>query len=96
MPNAIPSIVYALCAATSIACAIMLYRGFARSGARFLLWSSLCFVCLALNNAMLFVDLVIFPDHDLIFLSIGLPVWRSLAALVGLVLLIYGLVWDVE
>ena len=90
------SAVYILCALTSAACAAMLLRGYLRSRARFLLWSSLCFVCLALNNAMLFVDLVIFPDHDLIFLSIGLPVWRSLAALVGLVLLIYGLVWDVE
>ncbi len=82
--------VYVLCALTSIACAVMLFRGYYRSRARLLLWSSLCFVGLAINNIMLFVDKVLVPDTELF-------VWqRSTAALVGLVLLIYGLIWESE
>ncbi len=31
--------IYPLCAITSLACAVLLYRGFRKSGARLLLWS---------------------------------------------------------
>jgi hypothetical protein len=82
--------VYFLSAITSLACALMLFRGYLRSQTRLLLWSSLCFVGLTLNNFLLFFDLVIIPDVDL-----SLPIWRSIAALAGLMLLIYGLIWDV-
>lgn len=88
--------VYILCALTSIACAVMLIRGYLRSQARFLLWSSLCFVGLAINNAMLFVDKVVFPDRDFGFVGIGLGGWRGVVALLGLLILVYGLIWDTE
>lgn len=81
------TIVYALCGLTSIVCAVLLLRGFASSGARLLLWAGLCFVGLAVNNVLLFVDLRVVPDMDL-------SVWRSLPALAGLALLVYGLVWE--
>jgi hypothetical protein len=81
--------VYVLCAATSVACAVLLLRGYARSRARFLLWSSLCFVGLGLNNALLVVDKVMLPKIDL-------SVWRTTPALVGLALLLFGLIWDAE
>ncbi len=81
--------VYILCALTSLACAVMLWRGYHRSRARFLLWSSLCFVGLAMNNALLIVDLRVLPAVDL-------SMWRTLPALVGIALLVYGLVWDAE
>ena len=80
-------VVYVLCALTSVACAVMLFRGYVQNRARFLLWSSLCFVCLALNNILLFINLVIIPTVDL-------SMWRSLSALAGVALLLYGLVWD--
>jgi hypothetical protein len=83
--------VYALCALTSIACAVMLLRGYVRSRARFLLWSSLCFVALAVNNVLLFVDNVIYRDVEWIS-----PAWRSGVALLGIALLLYGLIWDAE
>ena len=83
--------VYALCALTSIACAVMLLRGYVRSRSRFLLWSSLCFAALTVNNVLLFIDNVIYPDVEWIS-----PAWRSGAALIGLVLLLYGLIWDAE
>ncbi len=81
------TIVYALCALTSLLCAGLLVRGYLQTGARLLLWASLCFTGLALNNVLLFVDLRVVP-------SIDLSVWRSLPALAGVVALIYGLVWD--
>jgi hypothetical protein len=52
--------VYVLCAATSVACAVLLLRAYARTGAHLLLWSGLCFVCLGANNVLLFLDLVWF------------------------------------
>lgn len=79
--------VYALCALTSIACAVLLLRGYAAGRVRLLLWAGLCFVGLALNNVLLFIDMRVIPDLDL-------SVWRSLPALGGLLLLVYGLVWE--
>ncbi len=80
--------VYFLSAVTSLACALMLFRGYIRNRTPLLLWSSLCFVGLTVNNFLLYIDLVVVPGFDL---SIG----RSLSALAGLALLIYGLIWDV-
>lgn len=81
-------IVYALSGITSLACALLLLRSYARNQTRLLLWSSLCFFGLALNNFLLFIDLVIVPELDLL-------IWRNMAALLGLALLLYGLIWDV-
>ena len=81
--------VYLLCAVTSLACAVLLLRGYLRSRVRLLLWSCLCFVGLALNNILLVVDLIILPEGDLSLL-------RNLPALVGLALLVFGLIWEAE
>lgn len=78
--------VYLLCAATCCVCAALLLRGYRRNALPLLLWSGLCFIGLALENAWLFVDFIVFPHIDL-----SLP--RSLFALTGLGLLLYGLVW---
>lgn len=80
--------VYVLCALTALACAALLLRGYFRSAARLLLWSSLCFFALGLNNIILFVDKVLLgPETDLVL-------WRSIVAFLGLLVLIYGLVWE--
>lgn len=81
------TLVYALCALTSLACAVLLLRGYARNRVRLLLWSGLCFAGLALNNIILLVDMRVVPDLDL-------SVWRTLPALAGIVILLYGLVWE--
>ena len=81
------TLVYVLCALTCLACAVLLLRGYAQNGVRLLLWVGLCFVGLALNNVLLVVDVRMVPDVDL-------SLWRSLPALAGLMLLIYGLVWE--
>lgn len=80
-------VVYILCAATSGLCAVLLLRGYAKSHARLLFWSGLCFAGLALNNVLLIVDVRIVP-------AIDLSAWRTIPALIGISLLIYGLVWE--
>lgn len=79
--------VYVLCALTSLACAVLLLRGYFQNRVRLLLWAGLCFAGLALNNILLFVDVRVVPEMDL-------SIWRSLPALAGLLLLVYGLVWE--
>ncbi|MBN1203746.1 MAG: hypothetical protein JXB05_02335 [Myxococcaceae bacterium] len=81
--------VYILCALTSLACAVLLLRGYGRSGLRLLLWSGLCFVALSLSNVLLFVDLVVVQGIDL-------SLWRSALALVGVATLLYGLIWEAQ
>jgi len=80
-------VVYSLCALTSIVCAVLLIQGFLRTRSRLLLWSSLCFVGLVVNNLLLVVDRIFVPDIDLYTL-------RSFSALVALTLLVYGLIWE--
>ena len=81
--------VYLLCALASVVCALMLFRAFLRTQMRLLLWSSLCFAGMCVNNVLLFIDLVVIPDLDL-----GLVPVRIGVALVGATLLLYGLIWD--
>ena len=80
--------VYLLCAATSIACATLLLRGYVRQRTRLLLWSSLCFGLLAINNALLFIDLIVVP------VTVDLTLWRGLTALGGVSILLFGLLWE--
>jgi hypothetical protein len=79
-------VVYILCAATSILCAVLLFRSYLGSRARLLLWSSLCFVGLALNNILLILDLY-FVSTDLFYV-------RTLVALGAMLMLLYGLIWS--
>jgi len=81
-------IVYVLCAATSILCALLLLRGYLRTRTRLLMWSTWCFVGLAINNILLFLDLAIFPD------TIDLRLIRAASALAGMLLLVVGLIWE--
>lgn len=80
------SVVYALCALTSSACALLLLRAYLANPAKLLLWSSLCFVGLAINNTLLFVDLVVVP-------SVDLALYRDLSAAAAVMLLLFGLIW---
>jgi hypothetical protein len=80
--------VYILCAITSILCAVLLLRGYRATRTRLLFWASLCFVFLAINNVILYFDLVILPPE------IDLFWYRNVAALIGMLLLLFGLTWD--
>ena len=82
--------IYALCALTSMLCAGLLLRGYRRNGYRLLLWSGLCFAGMTVNNLLLILDRVFFPD------SIDLLTLRLVAALLALLPLLYGLIWEEE
>ena len=74
---------------TSLACAVLLLRAYRRMRQRLLLWSGLCFAGLALNNALLVIDTRFVPETDLSLV-------RTLPALVGVSLLLYGFIWDAD
>lgn len=82
--------IYGLCALTALWCAGLLLRGYRRNKYKLLLWAGLCFLGLATNNMLLVVDELINP-----FMNIMLS-WRLLSALTGMLLLLYGLIWDSE
>lgn len=79
--------IYLLCALASVFCAWLLIANYLRTRLRLALWASLCFVGLALNNVLLFVDQVIVPGMDL-------SVLRSVVALVAMVVLVLGLIGE--
>ena len=72
---------------TCSGCAFLLWRGYRRARLRLLLWSSLCFLILGIANLLLFADLVIYPGTDMLAL-------RGYVTLAGILVLIYGLVFE--
>jgi len=80
------ALVYALCAATALVCSGLLWRGYRRSRTALLLWSSLCFAVLTLDNLFLFADRILLPAVDL-------AIYRLPTALVAVALLLFGMIW---
>lgn len=89
MQDTFAALVYALCFVTSCACAWLLWRSYARTRARLLLWSGFCFALLAGNNLLLVLDLVVFPDVDM-------RIARLVLALAAVSILLFGFIWDLE
>lgn len=81
--------IYVLCALTSLACAWLLLSRYRQSGHRLLFWSGLCFAAMTVNNIVLVVDKLVFPAADLSLL-------RQCLALVAVLLLLYGLIYEKE
>lgn len=82
--------VYLLCTITSLVCATLLLRSYARNRVPLLFWSAICFVGLFVNNLMVLIDL-----DQIVFSSItNLSVWRLVPAVLGLAALCYGLVTE--
>jgi hypothetical protein len=79
--------VYILTCVTTLLCAVMLLRGYARVRRRLLLWSGLCFLGLTVTNVLKVLDLLIFLQTDLYTYRLG-------SAAIALALLIYGLIWE--
>lgn len=83
-----PEAVYLLCMVMSALCAAALLRTYRQRRTRLLLWSCLCFIGLALNNALLFIDLVVTGP------TIDLSLARASVGAAALVTLVAGMVWD--
>ncbi|HEY7662944.1 MAG TPA: DUF5985 family protein [Xanthobacteraceae bacterium] len=82
-------IIYGLCALTAALCTYLLLQGYQRGKYQLLLWSGLCFAGLTLNNLLLVLDKVVFPEVDL-------SIWRTSVALLAMAVLLYGLIWKTE
>lgn len=80
-------VVYVFTCLIALSCAVLLHRGYRRTDCRLLLWSSLCFFFLAIENVFLLVAMYIVPPVEL------RPLRGSLA-LLGMFALVYGLVWE--
>lgn len=83
-------IIYILCILTSLACAWLLLGSYRRTRHRLLFWSGMCFVVICLNNVLLLVDRVVFPT------AVDLMPYRLGSALLALLLLLYGLIYEKE
>ena len=80
-------VTYVLNTIVCVACAVMLYLAWRRSGSKLLLLSALCFALLTANNALIFVDVLVVPETDL-------GVLRAGSALAGFSVLLFGLIWE--
>ena len=84
------STIYILCILTSLACAGLLYASYLRTRYRLLFWSGSCFAVMTINNLLLLLDKVVWPT------SVDLLPARLITALLALLLLLYGLIYEKE
>nr|WP_314542907.1 DUF5985 family protein [uncultured Massilia sp.] len=82
-------IIYSLCTLTSLACACLLLVSYRRTRHRLLFWSGASFIAMTVNNVFLVLDKVVFPD-------VYLMPMRQISALVAMLLLLYGLIYEKE
>ena len=81
--------VYLLCFIGSALCAYLLVSAFRRRGEQLLLWSAICFCLLAVNNLLVFVDIIVLPD-------VNLTALRALTSLAAVSALLYAFIWEIE
>ena len=82
--------IYLLGMFVALATGVLLARGYKRSRFRLLLYSSVCFLGLALSSALAFLDLSILPP------AIDLHLLRRGVTAVSILVLLFGLIWDSE
>lgn len=83
-------IVYILGTLVTLLCSALLLRAYAKSKMPLLLWSGMCFALLTVSNALLFIDLILLGE------DVTLYVWRLGSAALGMVMLVYGLIFESE
>ncbi len=81
--------VFIICALMSILCLILLTRGYLTTGKRILLWSSLCFGFLALNNIFICIDMLVLPTVDL-----SGPLIRNILSAIAGTFMLIGLILE--
>ena len=81
--------IYILCILTSLACTWLLFGSYRRTRYRLLFWSGACFAAMTLNNLLLLLDKIVYPNIDF------LPA-RLISALAATLLLLYGLIYEKE
>lgn len=86
----IAAVIYSLCALTCLVAFVLLLRSWRATRFRLLFWSALCFAALTLNNLLLVADKLLTPPE------VDLTTWRLLTGLAGMLLLLFGLIWEEE
>lgn len=83
------SFVYLLCTVTSLVCCIMLLRHYRRSRLNLLYWNGIAFLCFTGANFLLYVDLILLPEVDLML-------WRNLFTLGGILVVLGSLIFETK
>ncbi len=81
--------VYLLCLVTSAVCGWLLVRSYLRNRTGLLLWSSACFVLLAVDNLFVVIDLLLLPNVDLGSI-------RRALSLMAVSTLLFGFIWELD
>ncbi|QDT55820.1 hypothetical protein Pan44_38680 [Caulifigura coniformis] len=82
-----PGVVFLLCMLTSLASGTLLWRAAHGPSRRLLSWSAVFFFGMAVNNAILFGDVIVGPQTDL-----TMP--ANIVALISVFALLYALIWE--
>ena len=82
-----PGIVFMLCMLTSLVSGILLRRAAQGASRQLLMWSAIFFFGMAVNNAILFADVLVGPELDLTLAA-------NLVAAVSIFSLLYALIWE--
>lgn len=82
-------LIVGLCALTAFSCASLLLRAYFRLQIKLFLWTGLYFLILTLNTILHLVD-----QH--LLTAIDLRTTRLMISLIGMLFLIYGLIFESE
>jgi hypothetical protein len=69
-------------------CTILLIGRYRRSRVNLLFWSALAFLFFTITNILLVIDLALLPK------TVDLMIWRNLATLAGVIVLLRALIHD--
>lgn len=83
------AVIYGLCAMAALLCTVLLFRAYRSSRSKLLLWSTIGFAGLTLNNLAVMIDKIVLPLIDL-----SAP--RHAIALLAMMLLLWGLIWETQ
>jgi hypothetical protein len=83
------AVIYLLCVFTSALCAWLLVSAYLRRRQSMLLWSAVCFSLLAVNNLLVFADLILLPEFNL-------SLARLLTALAAGIVMLGSFIWGME
>jgi len=90
MTDLLSGIVYLLCFLTSAMCAGLMIRQHRRAPSPILLWSTACFVLLALSNLVVVIDQVMLGP------ATSLRPIRLILTLAAVSVLLFGFIWEAE
>lgn len=80
------SIVFFLCAVTSVICATLLVRAYRKNRNALVFWCAIGFAGMAANNVILIFDKFVVQTDLLLF--------RTGSLMIGLLLMLFGLIWN--